>query len=164
MTLTLILTRHAKSDWDDPALDDHDRPLNARGRRDAPRIGRWLKENDLYPEHALCSSATRARETLDGIAPDVPTLILSDLYLAAPRGIASVLMAASPERQLLIAHNPGIAAFAAQIVAKAPDHPRFHDYPTAATLVVDFDIDDWSALAPGTGHARAFFTPHDLPE
>lgn len=163
MTLTLILTRHAKSDWGDAGLDDHDRPLNQRGLRDAPRIGRWLKENDLYPQHALCSSARRARETLDGIAPDVPTIILSDLYLASPTRIASVLQGASPERQILIAHNPGIASFAAQIVDKAPDHPRFHDYPTAATLIVDFDIDDWSDLTPGSGRVRAFFTPHDLP-
>ena len=164
MTLTLILTRHAKSDWDDPALDDHDRPLNARGRRDAPRIGRWLRENDLTPEHALCSSAVRARETLDGIAPDVPTIILSDLYLASPQRIASVLRAASPERQILIAHNPGIASFAAQTVAAPPDHPRFQDYPTGATLVMDFDFDDWADLAPGTGRVRAFVTPHDLPQ
>lgn len=163
MPLTLILTRHAKSDWDDPTLDDHDRPLNKRGRRDAPRIGRWLKDNDLYPEHALCSSALRARETLEGIAPDVPTFIMGDLYMAAPTRIASVLKAASSERQLLIAHNPGIGQFAGQLVAEVPDHPRFRDYPTASTLVVDFDIDDWSDLTPGTGKVRAFFTPHDLP-
>lgn len=164
MTLTLILTRHAKSDWADPSLDDHDRPLNKRGRRDAPRVGQWLKDNDLYPEHALCSSAKRAQETLKGIAPDVPAFITSDLYLASPTRMASALQAASPERQILIAHNPGIASFAEQLVTTAPDHPRFQDYPTAATLVVDFDIETWADLTPGTGRVHAFFTPHDLSE
>ena len=164
MTLTLILTRHAKSDWGDPAVDDHDRPLNKRGRRDAPRVGRWLKDHDLYPQHALCSSAKRAQETLEGIAPDVPTFVMSDLYLASPVRLAAILQAASPERQILIAHNPGIAAFAEHIVESPPDHPRFHDYPTAATLVVDFDIDTWADLSLGSGRVRAFFTPHDLPD
>lgn len=164
MSLTLILTRHAKSDWGDASLEDHDRPLNARGRRDAPRIARWLKENDLYPEHALCSSALRAKETLEGIAPDVPTFIMSDLYMASPARLMSVLTAASPDRQILIAHNPGIASFAEQLVAKAPDHARFQDFPTASTLVADFDIDDWKELTPRSGRVRAFFTPHDLPD
>ena len=164
MTLTLILMRHAKSDWDDPTMDDHDRPLNARGRRDAPRMAEWLAQTGAVPEHALCSTATRARETLEGVAPTIPTSFKGELYLASPEVILRVLRAASPERQIIIGHNPGIAYFAHQIVASQPDHRRFADFPTASTLVVDFDIDDWGELRPGTGRVRAFATPHDLAE
>lgn len=164
MPLTLILTRHAKSSWDDPAIDDFDRPLNRRGRRDAPRIGRWLSENGVFPEHALCSPAARARETLAAIAPKIPTFFMDELYMAPPSVIGRVIRAAPPERLILIAHNPGIGEFAAQYAAELPDHPRFFDYPTAATTVLDFDIERWADLKPGTGRVRAFVTPHDLPE
>lgn len=164
MPLTLILTRHAKSSWDDPDIDDFHRPLNKRGCRDAPRIGRWLSENGVFPAQALCSSATRARETLSAIAPEVPTVFVDDLYMASPPVIARVIKAAPPEPLILIAHNPGIGAFAAQYAAEPPDHPRFFDYPTAATTVLDFDIESWSDLKSGSGRVRAFVTPHDLPE
>jgi phosphohistidine phosphatase len=72
MTRTLILIRHAKSDWEHPALDDHDRPLNARGQRSAPRIGAWLAAQGLAPDAVLCSTARRTRETWQGIATRLP--------------------------------------------------------------------------------------------
>jgi phosphohistidine phosphatase len=88
MTRTLILIRHAKSDWDDPALSDHDRPLNARGQLSAPRIGAWLAERGVTPDAVLCSTALRTRETWDGIAthlPEAPEPVFSHgLYHAAP--------------------------------------------------------------------------------
>ena len=58
MTLTLILIRHAKSDWGDARLSDHDRHLNARGIEDAPRVGTWLEAQGYRPDHVLCSTAT----------------------------------------------------------------------------------------------------------
>jgi phosphohistidine phosphatase len=63
MTLRLILSRHAKSGWDDPDLSDHDRPLNARGRGDAPKVGAWLRAKGYLPDAALVSSARRTQET-----------------------------------------------------------------------------------------------------
>jgi phosphohistidine phosphatase len=68
MTRTLILIRHTKSDWDDSGLDDHDRPLNDRGRLSAPRIGAWLAEQGFEPDAVLCSTARRTRETWEGIS------------------------------------------------------------------------------------------------
>ena len=81
----LILTRHAKSAWDDPALDDHDRPLNGRGRRAARELGDWLASRGYLPEEVLCSSALRTRETWATVAATplevIPALrILPDLY------------------------------------------------------------------------------------
>ena len=67
MKLLLIL-RHAKSSWKDPDLDDHDRPLNKRGRRDAPRMGRLLRKEDLLPDLILSSTAVRARMTAEMVA------------------------------------------------------------------------------------------------
>ncbi len=67
---TLLLLRHAKSSWNDPSLADHDRPLKKRGRKAAPRMGRWLQENGLRPDCVLCSTATRARETLQLVLGD----------------------------------------------------------------------------------------------
>ena len=164
MTRTLILLRHAKSDWGNPALDDHDRPLNARGQRDAPRIGRWLAENDLVPDLAYCSSATRAQQTLEGLGQKIPTMTISDLYMASPKTLLMTIRGANDPTILIVAHNPGIGALAHQIVTEPPDHPRFHDYPTAATLVAEFDTDDWETIQPGTARVRAFVTPHDLPD
>jgi len=162
MTLTLILTRHAKSAWDDPALDDFDRPLSKRGRRDARRIGRWLRETGVFPQRALASPALRTRETLAAIAPRLPAIFMDELFLAIPAAIATCIMAMPPERQILIAHNPGIGNFVEQYAKTIPDNPRFHAYPTAATTILDFDIDGWSDLRPGTGRVRAFVTPGDL--
>ena len=164
MTRTLILMRHAKSSWGGPAVDDHDRPLNARGNRDAPRIGRWLAENDLVPDHAHCSTARRAQETLEGLGHTTPTTLMPDLYMASPAMLLKTIRAATAPRIIVVAHNPGIGAFGHQIVKAPPAHPRFHDTPTAATLVVEFDTDDWSKIEAGSGSVRAFITPHDLPE
>ena len=70
MTRTLILTRHAKSSWDDPFLNDHDRPLNKRGRKSAPVIAGWLRENGWLPDEVLSSTSARTRRNLgsDGAA------------------------------------------------------------------------------------------------
>ncbi|HVG21430.1 MAG TPA: histidine phosphatase family protein, partial [Blastocatellia bacterium] len=64
---TLLLLRHAKSDWDDPKLRDFDRPLAARGKRDAPRIGKALKERGPSPDLIVSSPAARARETIEAV-------------------------------------------------------------------------------------------------
>ena len=65
---TLLVLRHAKSSWNDPALDDHERPLNKRGRRDAPRMGVLVREYGLIPDLIICSDAVRARVTAEAVA------------------------------------------------------------------------------------------------
>ena len=166
MTLTLILVRHAKSDHGG-GLPDHDRPLNARGRRDAPRIGAWLAGGGYLPERVLCSTATRARQTLDGLREggmDAPADHEGKLYHAAPDTLRWAL-AGRPERALMIvAHNPGIGLLAAELARRAPDHPRFADYPTCATTVLRFEAEDWADAVNGTGTAAAFTVPRDLAE
>lgn len=157
----LILTRHAKSDWDDPSLPDHDRPLNARGRRSARALGDWLASRGYDPEEVLCSSSARTMQTWDLVSAAVfetcPALrIEQGLYHAGPEQMLQVLRTASASTVMLIGHNPGIAAFAASLPGRPPLDPDFRRYPTAATLVVDFQADDWGQVQPGTGSVLDF--------
>ena len=160
---TLILMRHAKSDWGDSRLPDSARPLNARGRKASTALGHWLRAQNQHPDQILCSSAVRTQETCARLKLDTAPELIDSLYLAEADEMLAVLRRASGDLVLMLAHNPGIAEFAVLLVANAPDHDRFEDYPTGAALLVQFDIADWSALQPGTGSALQFLTPHDLP-
>lgn len=164
MTLTLILMRHAKSDWDNPLLSDHDRPLNPRGRRSASAMGDWLRDGGWLPDEVLCSTSERTRETLALLRIKAPVRFLPALYHAEPHGMWDVLRSATGRLVLMLGHNPGIAAFAAELVAAPPAHDRFDDYPTCATLVAEFDAESWEDVRPNTGVARAFIVPRELTE
>ena len=158
----LILMRHAKSDWADPSLPDHDRPLNKRGRRAATALGHWLRAAGLHPDQALCSSAARTQETCARLALPFDPERHPALYLAEAPDMLRTLRAAQGDTVLMIGHNPGIAELAAHLVATPPAHGRFEDYPTGATLVAEFDIDTWRDLQPGTGRAQHFVIPREL--
>lgn len=160
----LILMRHAKSDWDDPALPDHDRTLNKRGRRAASALGDWLRANGLVPDQILCSSATRIQETCARLALPLEPEIQRALYLAEAPAMLRALHAAHGDTVLMIGHNPGIAELAGTLLVTRPAHDRFDDYPTGATLVAEFDIDTWRDLQTRTGHATAFVIPRELTE
>ena len=166
MTRRLILTRHAKSSWDDPAMADHDRPLNARGRQAAADLGGWLASRGYLPDEVISSDARRTRETWEGIAPTLsaaPDLTLKPaLYHASADVMLAVLRHAQAESVMMIGHNPGIAEFAARILARPVNHPAFRRYPTGATLVASFEIDDWRDAGFAMGAARDFVVPREL--
>lgn len=166
MTLRLILTRHAKSDWNDPLASDHQRVLNKRGRAAAPRIGAWLAARGYLPELALVSDALRTRETWERLSSalpgKVPVRYLSALYAAAPDTIRRSLATADAADVIVIGHNPGIAEFAAASLARRPAHREFLRYPTCATLVAEFEIAAWDELRFGTGRLVDFVVPRDL--
>ena len=162
----LILTRHAKSDWqsgdDDPA-----RPLNKRGRRAAPVIGRWLEANGHLPDLVLCSDARRTRETMTLILAEwqnwPPVRQRKSLYQASAARILEILHAETgADAIMVIAHNPGIGQLADALLDDSPGHPRFEDYPTAATTVIGFQEDDWAKIEPGMGRLIDFTIPADL--
>lgn len=164
MSRTLILIRHAKSDRAAPG-PDHDRPLAARGRRQAPLMGAWLAKHGWVPDRALVSTALRARQTWDHVAPalgKVPRAELRALYHAPPQGIRDALAGCAEAVVAVVGHNPGIGELAAQVARAAPDHGRFYDYPTAATLVVRLDAPDWRAAGRTTGEVLGFAVPADL--
>lgn len=163
--LRLILLRHAKSDWGDAALADHDRPLNRRGRRACEAIGPWLAEQGYAPDLVLCSSAVRTRETWDRIAPVLPEAQVEwdeGLYLAEPEAMRSRLDAAHAQSVMMIGHNPGIGAFGAEMAEAAPAHPKFGRFPTAAVLILEFDAEAWPAVTARGGHVVDFIVPRDL--
>lgn len=166
MTLRLIIIRHAKSDWSDPTLEDHDRILNDRGRRSADAIGDWLAANGCAPDHALCSTAARTVETLDRIAARLsarPVIAYRRrLYHADPRTILDAVRGGEGRALVLIGHNPGIGSFAGAMAQKVPAHPDFHRYPTAATTILEFAEGGWQDVQPGTGQTLGFTVPRDL--
>ncbi len=162
----LILTRHAKSSWDDPLTPDHDRPLNERGKAAAADLGQWLFSRGYIPDVVLCSDALRTRKTWSGIAPALPgTPVLElkpALYHAGPDVMLAVLRHAKGDTAMMIGHNPGIAEFAARLVAHAPINPEFMRYPTGATLVVDFVVDAWEDVSFGQGVVDDFMVPREI--
>lgn len=163
MSRTLILMRHAKSSWNDPLLSDHDRSLNARGRKSALALGAWMRGTGLSPDQVLCSTAKRTRETLASLGLDGARAEFSGkLYHAGAVQLLSALAGASGKTVLLVAHNPGIGDLAHRMVRIPPAHPRFDDYPTGATLVARFDVKNWREVAPGTGEVLEFVVPREL--
>lgn len=145
-------------------MEDIDRPLNMRGKAAARELGDFLASRGLEPEEVMCSTALRTRETWDGVAsavietrPDIS--YVEDLYHASPTMMLEALKTASASSVMMIAHNPGIAEFAAMLPAQPIYNPDFRKYPTSATLIVDFQIDDWREIKPGQGSVLEFFTP-----
>jgi phosphohistidine phosphatase len=166
MTLTLILTRHAKSDWGTPGQPDFDRPLNGRGRRSARALGEWLALRGLRPAEVVPSGARRTVETWEGMArafdPAPPVRTDMRLYDAPAERMLEVLREAEASPVLLIGHNPGIGAFAGRLAAAPPAHPRFGDYPTGATTVFRFARDTWREVGWGEGEVADFVTAREL--
>ena len=167
----LILMRHAKSAWDDPHQKDIDRPLSARGRKAAPRMGEWLAGEAYRPDVVLCSAARRTRETLDLLRPHLPKSVaiefLQGLYMAAPREMMTEIgkVPATAETVMLIGHNPGIGSLAALLAGSGEEqalgamHGKF---PTAAIAVLGFNVGKWTETVPGSGILRTFMRPRDL--
>jgi phosphohistidine phosphatase len=120
-TRRLILLRHAKSDW--PDVPDRDRPLAKRGRRDAPRIGRWLREHGDQPDVVVVSDAARTRQTWDLVAPELggsPAVRFEPRAYAASALTLLYLAQELPARYrtaMLIAHNPGLSELATSLAA-----------------------------------------------
>lgn len=162
MTCTLILMRHAKSSWDDYTLADHDRALNKRGQRSAKALGAWLADKPWQPDHALVSTATRTRETFAGLGLSLDAEFTRTLYHADAAEMQLVLETAIGKSVLMIGHNPGISLFARDMAVAPPKHPRFSDFPTGATVVMQFDIQGWDDVETHTGRVLDFVIPRGL--
>lgn len=169
---TLSLLRHAKSSWDDPDLSDHERGLNGRGLRDAPRIGRFMRKHGLVPDLVLCSDAVRTQETLRLVVAEwgeAGAKVVYDpaLYLAEPVGILKVLakVQARIGHCLVVGHNPGLHDLGISLAETGDPHAHADlsaKFPTAALAVIDLPVDGWARIRPGTGHLRLFVVPRAL--
>jgi phosphohistidine phosphatase len=169
--LTLSLLRHAKSSWDDPTLADHDRPLNDRGNRDAPRMAAFIRDKKLVPDRILCSTAIRTRATLKHLLAALPkkppVSFEKGLYLAeAPKILATIeAVREATARLMLIGHSPGLHDLAMALVGKGDRQERFAlmaKFPTATLAVITFDLERWHEIEAGMGRLEIFMTPRRL--
>jgi phosphohistidine phosphatase len=169
--MRLILLRHAKSDWSRPGVADHDRPLNARGREAAPKVGTYMARHALVPDLIVASTATRVRETLDLALPafEAAPKIKREprLYEAEPEALMSVIRDTprTVETLMLAGHNPGLAELALLLVATGKTEARrrlAEKFPTGALAVIDFALDDWRKLHPQSGRLDRFVVPRAL--
>ncbi len=144
-------------------MTDHDRPLNARGKQDAPRIGQLICDQGLVPDLILCSTAKRARSTAKRVVAggdfSCTPQLLDEFYLAPADTYVEVLrqQASDHERILVIGHNPGLEELVLVLTGTSLS------LPTAALVQVEFDIDTWFEL-PSDGNAKlvAHWEPRDL--
>lgn len=162
---TLLILRHAKSSWEDASLPDHDRPLSKRGKRDAPRMGRLLKEEGLRPDLILSSTAKRARRTAEAVAEECgyedEVRLNRDLYAAGPEEILHVLkgLAEDPERVMVVGHNPGLEELVSGLTGEE------ERMPTAALAQVRLVIEAWNELDEDTHGALVnVWRPRELGE
>ncbi|MFA5883909.1 MAG: histidine phosphatase family protein [Acidimicrobiia bacterium] len=164
----LLLLRHAKSSWTDPGTRDHDRPLNERGRRAAPRIGAYLRDAGLVPDLVLCSSAARTCETVARLdLPDsVAVEVTHDLYLAHPDTVVDLVRAVDDAvgTLMVVGHNPTTHEVALDLAGDGdPDAlARLgQKYPTGALAVLAVD-GPWRSVAPGGATLEQLVSPRDL--
>jgi len=165
---TLALLRHAKSGWDDPALADFDRPLNARGREAARAMGRAVRRLGLCYDRILASPAARATETLEALADTCGPLdpvYDARVYLASPEALLDIVRATddSHERLLLVGHNPGMERLALLLSRDGPLRGEVAlKYPTGALAELALPVERWRDIAEGQGMLTRFLRPRDL--
>ena len=166
----LFVLRHAKSSWDDPGLEDRERPLAPRGHRAVKALAEHLRSSAIEPELILCSSARRARETLDGIGLEGEALIEDELYAASPGEMIDRLHRIPDEVRsaMVIGHNPTLQVLVLRLAdggARDLDGSGLAEvqrrFPTGALATLTFEC-GWSELAPGTARLTAFVRPKQL--
>jgi phosphohistidine phosphatase len=181
---TLYLLRHAKSDWSDARLADHDRPLAPRGRNAARRIGRFIAGVQPRPSVVLCSSAKRALETWDeigaGLGKPVELRAETEVHVEAEVHVENSLYGASaidllarirrlPERAeaaLLVGHNPGMQDLAIDLAGDGDPigmSQLSEKFPTCALATLSLDT-TWHEVGPGSGYLKSLVIPKQLPE
>jgi phosphohistidine phosphatase len=168
--LRLILLRHAKSAWPE-GMDDHDRPLAQRGLVAAPLVGAYMLQNGVVPKMVLVSTAQRTRETFGqlGLGEDLKARFDERLYAAAWTDLLAVIreQPAKSSPLMLIGHNPGIATLASQLCdAMISDGNALlrltSKVPTAALIVIDFELDSFAKIDREKGRLVSYITPKML--
>jgi phosphohistidine phosphatase len=158
----LVLMRHAKSSWDEPATADHDRPLAARGLRDAPRMASRLAQRGVRPDLLLTSSAERAQKTAALVKrafepATVPTATEARIYMASPGEILAVMNELDDAygEVMVIGHNPGMTALVNLLLPEL----GLENLPTAGVVAVDCEEASWRDLASGRHTLRFYDYP-----
>lgn len=162
---TLLLMRHAKSSWKQEDLPDHERPLNKRGKKDAPMMGKLIHDKELVPQLILSSSALRSRLTADALVESIdfkgPVEYLDDFYMAEPMAYLARLRALPDdlERVMIIGHNPGLEGLV-QILSH-----QVESLSTSAIAYLVLPIKEWSEISEDTdGDLIELWRPRDFRE
>ena len=144
---TLLLIRHAKSSWDDPALTDYERPLNERGKKDAPAMADRLYERGIKIDAFVTSPARRARKTAEQFAKRYKKekenlLLKTELYMASDEAFNSVVEKLNDDIDCvaIFSHNPGITDFANSLT----DDIRIDNIPTSGIFAVSIEAKKWN--------------------
>ena len=159
---TLLLLRHAKSDWDIPSMRDSERPLAKRGRKAAPRMGKALREKAVVPDYILCSPAIRARQTMElfveAAGLEVETRFEENIYDASSAELLKLVRHLPDERHcvLMVGHNPGFENLLSRLIESVTA------MPTAALACIEFPIDSWEDVEDGEGKLQWYLTPKKL--
>lgn len=161
---TLLLMRHAKSSWKDAGLRDFERPLNERGRKSAPLMGRLLRRRKTLPDLVVSSPAERARETTALVAESAalraPARFDERIYEATPATLLEVVaqLDETADTALLVGHNPGMEELIASLTGAQ------ERMPTAAVACVALDVEKWSKARAGAGRLEWVARPKELDE
>lgn len=167
----LAILRHAKSSWDDPGLDDFNRPLNERGWKAARRMGRELRKRGLKFGLVLSSTAARTRETIDGVGEhfgfDAPIEFVQELYLASEGTLLETIRGLNDEVKapLIVGHNPGLEQLVTGLTRDDSRGLRRRvagKFPTGALAILELPVHHWSEVAPGTGEIVELILPKEL--
>jgi phosphohistidine phosphatase len=169
MRRELLVLRHAKSAWNTAAASDFDRPLSGRGRRDAPRVGRFLADAGLAPDYVVASPARRARQTVIAVCAelgvDEQAIAWDERIYHAGTGTLMDVLAASPpgaRRVLIAGHNPGLEMLVQTLCRELVPMPAdWKLMPTAAVAHLAIP-GDWRDLDGGTAELLGLTRPRDL--
>lgn len=159
---TLMVLRHAKSSWDHPDLGDFDRPLNSRGRKNAPLVGREMRARGYHPEIVVASPAARAKATaelvLDASGFDADLSFEPRIYEASLSSLLYLVSGFDDVYQsiLIVGHNPG---FEGLVAALSGEYRRM---ATAALAVIDLEVEYWNDADQGCGVLRDHILPRSL--
>jgi phosphohistidine phosphatase len=160
----LLLLRHAKSSWDNSQLADFARPLNERGLRAAPLMGRFMRRRKINPDLVLSSPAERARHTAALVSEAAgfaaPTRYDERIYEATAERLLEVVsqLEESADEVLLVGHNPGMEELLELLTAER------RAMPTAALARINLDIEKWNKVRPGSGRLDLHVRPRELEE
>jgi phosphohistidine phosphatase len=161
---TLYLVRHAKSSWKFPNLDDFDRPLNKRGKRDAPVMGKFLKERKILPDIIISSPAARAKKTAKIIAkalsyPKTDINFKKEIYEASAVGLLKIAAMINDKisSAMLFGHNPGMT-YLANMLANV----RIDNIPTCGVVCIELDIPSWNKISEDCGKLIFFEYPKNI--
>ena len=149
MKKRLLIMRHAKSSWSESGVTDHDRALNKRGLRDAPRMGQFIAEQNCQPDFIASSTAKRAKLTAEifaehcGDSDEIPVYFVDDFYHAPPQAYLEYLGNIendSIQTAMVVGHNPGLESLVQRLAN------CYERMPTAAIAHFELDINCWSEL------------------